>query len=123
MISRRPVDLVVSSVALQEDDLIWFQQQDIPVLILPRAQTFEELEANYLDLALAMSGQTSGATRGEEYYASLEEKLDDALALSQSWANAHDGRSSGRFSCGRWTTTWLRERPLKAAAGAHWFCQ
>ena len=92
MISRRPVDLVVSSVALQEDDLIWFQQQDIPVLILPRAQTFEELEANYLDLALAMSGQTSGATRGEEYYASLEEKLDDALALSQSWASAHDGQ-------------------------------
>ena len=46
-------DLVVASAKLTQRDLIWFQQQEIPVLVLERAETMEELRQNYLDLALA----------------------------------------------------------------------
>lgn len=68
-------DLVVASARLTEQDLVWFQQQEIPVLVLERAETMEELRQNYLDLALALMGRTSGKNHGEGYWGELEGML------------------------------------------------
>lgn len=65
-------DLVVASAKLTERDLIWFQQQEIPVLVLERAESMEELRQNYLDLALALMGGTAGKNHGEGYWEELE---------------------------------------------------
>ncbi|MEG1874271.1 MAG: ABC transporter substrate-binding protein [Angelakisella sp.] len=89
-ISLRPVDLVVTTSPLTESDLIWFQQKDVPVLMLPRATTLEALWANYLTLATAMGGASSGKACGEHYCATLQKKLDEAVALGKAYSQSHD---------------------------------
>ncbi len=84
-ISLRPADLAVSTAPLLEKDLLWFQQNNIPVLILPHAESFEEIEQNYMWLSLAMEGETTGQEKGEQYYATLQKKLDDAIALGEAY--------------------------------------
>ena len=64
-------DLVVASAKLTQKDLIWFQQQEIPVLVLERAESLDRLRQNYLDLALALMGATSGKNHGEGYWEEL----------------------------------------------------
>ena len=64
-------DLVVASAKLTEEDLIRLQQLEIPVLVLNRAQSLEELRQNYLDLALALMGAVSGKNHGEGYWEEL----------------------------------------------------
>ena len=76
VIALRPCDLVVTSTPLLEKELIWFQQQNIPVLVLPRGNSWEEIKANYINLAIVMSGEVSGKEYGETYYAILENKLE-----------------------------------------------
>lgn len=71
-IREQEADLVVASAKLTQKDLIWFQQQEIPVLVLERAETMEELRQNYLDLALALMGRTAGRNHGEGYWEELE---------------------------------------------------
>lgn len=76
-------DLVVASAALTERDLIRFQQQEIPVLVLERAESMKELEQNYLDLALALMGRTAGENHGEGYWEELEGMIKEgAKAVS-----------------------------------------
>lgn len=70
-------DLVVASANLSEQDLIWFQQKEIPVLVLERAESMEELKQNYLDLALALMGRTAGKNHGEGYWEELEEMINE----------------------------------------------
>ena len=70
-------DLVVASAQLSEQDLIWFQQQEIPVLVLERAESMEELKQNYLDLALALMGRTAGKNHGEGYWEELEGMIEE----------------------------------------------
>lgn len=70
-------DLVVASAALPERDLIWFQQQEIPVLVLPRAESMEELSQNYLDLSLALMGRTAGENHGEGYWKELTGMIEE----------------------------------------------
>lgn len=70
-IRAQGADLVVASARLTERDLIWFQQQEIPVLVLERAESMEELRQNYLDLALALMGKTAGKNHGEGYWEEL----------------------------------------------------
>ena len=84
-ISLRPVDLVVTTTPLMEQDLIWFQQQNIPVLVLPFGNNWEEIKDNYLNLATAMSGLVTGAAYGQIYYAQLEEKLDYSTTLADQY--------------------------------------
>lgn len=76
-IKAQGADLVVASAALPERDLIWFQQQEIPVLVLERAESMEELRQNYLDLSLALMGRAAGTSHGEGYWKELEELLDE----------------------------------------------
>ena len=76
-------DLLVAAAPLIESDLVWFQQQNIPVLVLPRADTLDALEANYTALATALDGKTDGAAAGASYWAGLTDKLTEAKALSQ----------------------------------------
>lgn len=73
-------DLVVASAKLTQRDLIWFQQQEIPVLVLERAETMEELRQNYLDLALALMGRTAGKNHGEGYWEELEGMIREGAA-------------------------------------------
>lgn len=70
-IQAQGADLVVASARLTQRDLIWFQQQEIPVLMLERAESIEELRQNYLDLALALMGETAGKNHGEGYWEEL----------------------------------------------------
>ena len=70
-------DLVVASAQLSEQDLIWFQQQGIPVLVLRRAESMAELRQNYLDLSLALMGRAAGKNHGEGYWEELEELLEE----------------------------------------------
>ena len=70
-IQAQGADLVVASAKLTERDLIWFQQQEIPVLVLERAESLDRLRQNYLDLALALMGATSGKNHGEGYWEEL----------------------------------------------------
>lgn len=72
LIRSRGADLVVASADLTERDLIRLQQLEIPVLALRRADSLEELRQNYLDLALALMGATSGKNHGEGYWEELE---------------------------------------------------
>lgn len=65
-------DLVVASADLTERDLIRFQQQEVPVVVLERAESMGELRQNYLDLALALMGRTAGENHGEGYWEELE---------------------------------------------------
>lgn len=76
-IMAQGADLVVASAALTERDLIRFQQQEIPVLVLERAQSMEELRRNYLDLALALMGRTAGENHGEGYWEELEGMIEE----------------------------------------------
>ena len=82
-IGLRPADLVVTAVPLMESDLIWFQQQEVPVLVLPRADSLAGIQQNYLKLALAMEGQTDGKAAGERFWQSCQDKLDEAAALGK----------------------------------------
>ena len=84
-IAQRPVDLVVSSVPLVESDLIRFQQADVPVLILKRGSTLDEVQQNYRNLALAMDGAIAGQSSGEEYWTKLQSLLDEAEALGKAY--------------------------------------
>ena len=70
-IQAQGADLVVASAKLTERDLIWFQQQEIPVLVLERAESLDQLRQNYLDLALALMGATSGKNHGVGYWEEL----------------------------------------------------
>ncbi len=81
-IQKQNFDLVVASAPLPEADLIWFQQQDIPVLVLERAESLEELRQNYLDLALALMGNVSGKNHGEGYWDELEGMLLEGAGYS-----------------------------------------
>lgn len=74
-IQSQGADLVVASAGLTRRDLIWFQQQEIPVLVLERAESLEALRQNYLDLALALMGKTSGQNHGEGYWEELSGML------------------------------------------------
>lgn len=76
-IRSQGADLVVASAALPERDLIWFQQQEIPVLVLERAESMEELRENYLDLSLALMGRAAGKSHGEGYWEELEGLLGE----------------------------------------------
>lgn len=89
-IAQRPVDLVVSAVPLVESDLICFQQTDIPVLVLERGASLEEVRQNYLDLALAMDGAVAGAASGQEYWAGLQSLLDEAESLGSAYLSQHE---------------------------------
>lgn len=82
-IRTQGADLVVASARLTERDLIWFQQQEIPVLVLERAETMEALRQNYLDLALALMGRTSGKNHGEGYWGELEGMLNEGKGSSE----------------------------------------
>lgn len=73
-------DLVVASARLTESDLIRFQQLEIPVLVLERAESLEELRQNYLDLALALMGRTSGKNHGEGYWEELSGMLREGAS-------------------------------------------
>ena len=81
-VQRQDFDLVVAAAALPEQDLIWFQQQDIPVLVLERAESLEELRQNYLDLALALMGNTSGKNHGEGYWEELAGLIEEGAGYS-----------------------------------------
>ena len=73
-VQRQDFDLVVASAPLAEQDLIWFQQQDIPVLVLERAGSLEELrQMGY------------GMATGDTFEGSLLEELgfvNDAAAYT-----------------------------------------
>ena len=81
-VQRQDFDLVVASAPLAEQDLIWFQQQDIPVLVLERAGSLDELRQNYLDLALALMGNLSGRNHGEGYWEELEGMIQEGAGYS-----------------------------------------
>ena len=75
-------DLVVTAAPLQESDLIQLQQADIPVLVLPYADSLEGLQKNYLDLACAVQGKVTGAAAGDSFWQEMEALLSEAKALS-----------------------------------------
>jgi len=87
-ILAQEADLVVASAKLTERDLIWFQQQEIPVLVLERAESLEELRQNYLDLALALMGKTAGKNHGEGYWEELEGMLREGADAVSSTGGA-----------------------------------
>ena len=60
--------------------LIRFQQLEIPVLVLERAETLEELRQNYLDLALALMGSTAGKNHGEGYWEELTGMIEEGAS-------------------------------------------
>ena len=78
----------MASAKLTELDLIWFQQQEIPVVVLERAESMEELRQNYLDLALALMGRTAGANHGEGYWEELEGMLEEGAGAVVSTGEA-----------------------------------
>ncbi len=79
-IRSQGADLVVASAALTQRDLIRLQQLEIPVLVLKRAESLGELRQNYLDLALALMGATSGRNHGEGYWEELEGMIREGAA-------------------------------------------
>ena len=79
-IRSQGADLVVASAKLTEKDLIRFQQLEIPVLVLERAETLEELRQNYLDLALALMGSTAGKNHGEGYWEELTGMIEEGAS-------------------------------------------
>ena len=81
-IQSQGADLVVTAARLTEQDLIWFQQQEIPVLVLERAESLQELQQNYLNLALALMGNVSGKNHGEGYWAELSGMLEEGAGYS-----------------------------------------
>lgn len=85
-IRSQGADLVVASAALTEQDLIRLQQLEIPVLVLKRADSLEELRQNYLDLALALMGATSGKNHGEGYWEELEGMIREGATASDGTA-------------------------------------
>ena len=82
VIQKQDIDLVVASAKFTEQDLIWFQQKEIPVLVLERAESMDELRQNYLDLALALMGNTSGKNHGEGYWDELSGMLEEGRGYS-----------------------------------------
>lgn len=83
-ISLRPCDLVVTATPLLESDLIWFQQQGIPVIVIPRADTLDKLFQNYIDLATAVDGKATGREIAEQYIAVQKEKIIKAQEHAKS---------------------------------------
>lgn len=81
-IAELEADLVVAAANLIESDLVLLQQQNIPVVILPYADSLAGLKQNYIAMATAMEGK-AGAETGATYWATLEDKLSDAAALAQ----------------------------------------
>lgn len=77
-ITMRPVDLVVTTTPLLEKDLIWFQQANVPVILLPYAMDFDGLEENYINLGIAMGGEEDGFAEGQDYYNMQMDKVYNA---------------------------------------------
>ena len=84
-ISLRPVDLVVTTTPLLDNDLIWFQQQNIPVLVLSHGDDWDMVRTNYINMGIAMSGMVAGEEYGRAYYDLLEEDLAYASNLAQTY--------------------------------------
>jgi ABC-type Fe3+-hydroxamate transport system, periplasmic component len=68
--------IVLTETALSEDALITLQQKQIDVLVVPRAQTLEQLLANYHDLSRVFDGDLSGAELGTAFTAKIRYALE-----------------------------------------------
>ena len=72
--------IVLTETALSEDALITLQQKQIDVLVVPRAQTVDQLLANYLGLYRVFEGDLSGAETGAQFTAKLSYALEQLQA-------------------------------------------
>ena len=102
-------DLVLASAPLAQEDQDYLELMEIPVLVLPPAQTMEELHDRYTDLARALGGETDGLARGEEVAAQLEDGMAQAASRVQEAVAQREG--------GSLTVILLREADTTMATG------
>lgn len=70
-------DLVIAENTLSESAKTALETNKIPVLTLSKANSFEELEALYVNLGTALGGNVTGRKQGQDSYASLTKTLGD----------------------------------------------
>ena len=83
-------DLVVTSVALAEDDVTRLLQMDVDVLVLPRADNLEELEALYVDLGRAVMGEITGREMAEDLWQSFADRMEDLALRGEEFADSQE---------------------------------
>ena len=65
-------DLVLASAELSPEDTQWLEELGAQVLVLPRAESMEELGDNYQSLATALHGAEDGPALAQEVFGALE---------------------------------------------------
>ncbi len=86
-ISSTGANLVISSTAPIEQDVVTLQQMNIDIIVLERANSLDELELLYKDLALVLAGNTEGKTVGEEYWTEFSTRLESLADRAEIYAD------------------------------------
>lgn len=97
-------DVVFSSAALSEADTVRFQQMGAEVVVLPRANSMDELRSIYMNMAIVLGGLEDGDQNGCDTFGALEKRYDALTAAAASVTAKLGG-------------VYLREAPLMMATG------
>ncbi len=97
-------DLVLASAELSPEDTQWLEELGAQVLVLPRAESMEELGDNYQSLATALHGAEDGPALAQEVFGALEARYEAILEA----AGTVETPVSGIY---------LRQAPLLMATG------
>lgn len=74
--------VVFASATLSQEDTVKLQQMGTEVVILPRAQSMDELEELYITAATVLDGMMDGERNGQRVFASLRERYDALVAAA-----------------------------------------
>ena len=69
-------DLVIADNQLTEKSKKKLEDAGIPVIVMQRAENFDDLKTLYVNLGTALGGNTTGKEKGEEAYTDLIDTLD-----------------------------------------------
>ena len=97
-------ELVLVSAALPEEVTVWLEGLGAQVVVLPRAESLEELEERYRTLGLLLEGKEAGEELAQATFDPLWERYDALCAA----ADQVEQRVSGIY---------LRQAPLLMATG------
>ncbi len=70
-------DLVIAEDSISEESKNALAQNNIPLLVLNRANSYEELKSLYVNLGTVLGGNTTGKAQGESSYDELMKTISD----------------------------------------------
>lgn len=103
-IEKLETELIFSSMPLTQEDTVAVQQMNAQVIVLPHADTFEELRQRYENAGALLGGNEDGYQNGSLVFDRLQARLDALVSAADTIENKKSG-------------IYLRMTPLMMATG------